>query len=263
MNKKIVTVLILFVIMIMSLLSLVSAGTFGYTNVGATGAAPSANQVRGYYYELADNVASINYGYVFCYSATVSEVKIVLWHSNGTLFAVSNPVVVNTSAIWWQTTFPAIPTMTSGWYLIGVIANNSITLNYDANGNATSSAADNANNYATPTTLSVSANYARTYSIYIDYNEYVAPTPTPEPTPITYVLDSTDYTGTMILALFIILSLYLSIRPVGTVNLAFGVLTLGVSAGLALGGYLGGLWFFTFAGVAVGLICLLRGTDLL
>lgn len=90
------------------------------------------------------------------------------------------------------------------------------------------------------------------------------PLPTVTPSSIASLEESSfAYNGIIILALFIVLALYLSIKPVGTVNLAFGILTLGVSAGLALGGYLGGLWFFTFAGVALGLICLLRGTDLL
>lgn len=80
---------------------------------------------------------------------------------------------------------------------------------------------------------------------------------------VTYAVSPIDYTGIIILALFIIIGLYFSAKPIGTLNLILGILVLGVSAGLLLGGYLAGLWFFAFAGVAVGLICLLRGTDLL
>lgn len=80
---------------------------------------------------------------------------------------------------------------------------------------------------------------------------------------VTYATPAIDYTGIIVLALFILIGLYFSAKPIGTLNLILGILVLGVSAGLLLGGYLSGLWFFAFAGVAVGLICLLRGTDLL
>lgn len=232
-----------------------SAESVGYTSIGS-------NPDDGTNYTLVQRVTLNQKSYVYnitAYTKSVSNgaISFAIYNSSLQQVAITDEITLTDTASWVTLEFSPILVLDAGTYYlaIGSLENNVYSY-YWSDGGVVEWGYQAAN---LPSTINPSF-LSRYMSIYANYSNFVVPTPTPPPSLETSAMNQN---GIIILALFIVLSLWFSTRPLGIVNLVLGLLTLSVSAGLMFGGYLGGLWFFAFAGVAVGLICLLRGTDLL
>lgn len=260
-TKKLAVFAIMALLATVFLVPLVSAEIFGNSVIGGTTNGWGSDYIMAVPYVLSDT-GLINKICIYGAAASSKTLTAAIYNSDLDFLAETNEITVDTTLQWWNASFATPQYLTAGTYYLTFNTAGTGDFNYYFDDNPAITTIYYSYSYGTfPSTLGETGTFTRQVSIFAEYENLSPPaTPTPPPS-----LENSAVTtnGIWIMALFIIISLYFTVRPIGTVNLMIGILTLGVSAGLMLGGYLAGLWFFAFAGVAVGLICMLRGTDLL
>lgn len=236
-------------------------GTFGHT----TAETPTAvgDYLLGHIFELnlEADITAIN---VYCKSDAGSQIVQTAIYSSDLTTCYYNDtvgVIVTSGSGEWATRTGLNVHLQAGNYWLFATAKANLDIGFASTAGGGYKAVTYP--YTFPETLTLdSTTWNNQPSIYCNYTVYVPATPTPTPYP-TVIVNNTNYTGIAVLALFTLIALYFSVKPFGSVNFVAGIITIAVSIGLAAGGFLSNLWFFTFAGVVFGVICMLRATDLL
>ena len=149
-----------------------SNDSFGYTTLGATIVAFSANQADSMQYSApADGVVtSISWG---CSSPTSFFKALLFTHSDLNIVAngVGDATALPATKNWGTSTFSISPTIISGTsYLLGTISNASVAEYYDAAGGGTNlNHFDSSNSYTTPQNMGTASTFDDLYSFYATY----------------------------------------------------------------------------------------------
>lgn len=232
--------------------------TFGYTSIGGTDSWVDNNSTYSCWFTLAEDAEFTKFsiygeGYgshiaVAIYNSTSDKV----WSATGT----------TTSYSWHNFTIPNL-IFAAGQYALS-FSTDGFGHKYDA-GDANQAWIDTEN---LPAVIDGdSAKVAQKLSAFVTYTIYVAPTPTPEPptaTPaevstMTFVLSMPDWT-----LLLTVIALILAIFPrYHLANFVVGAFTIMLSLYLATTGTPLFAYWGTLFSVVIGIVCFLRGTDLL